>query len=267
MFILTFAIPLIVLIIAYTLMIIFISRTKMTANRKQNAKVIKMGVSLVFVFAICTGFQHFFFFITSSFSTIEISMEKLSVLFVVSNFFVSLQASINPFLYGNIQSVLINRKKKTRKVSLYVTRNDTTLHTVTTYHRNCSVPSTDTYPGGNICRMEYKQDGETNENHEIKGNYPFQTRNGIKQNYEICEEYHFNDNTEMYISNLLSDQYLPKYNLKENTQSCDVSEIYDVNYNLHFNSSMYEFDKSILNNGDQLLLAYECGYFERETIL
>lgn len=115
MFILTYAIPLFALMLAYSLMIIFMKRHKMTVDRKQDVQVIKMGISLLFVFALCTGFQHFFFFITSSFSSINLTHDKLSVLFVISNFFVTLQASINPFIYGNLT---IKNIKKVVKIFL-----------------------------------------------------------------------------------------------------------------------------------------------------
>ena len=111
MFVLTYAIPLIILIIAYALMFCYMKKHKRVVNRSQNAKVIRMGTSLLFVYAICNGFQHFFFFITSSFSIVRLSMENLSVLFIVANFFVSVQACVNPFLYGDITA------KNIRKIS------------------------------------------------------------------------------------------------------------------------------------------------------
>ena len=117
MFVFVYALPLLVLVLTHWVMIYYIRTHTIGVNQQQNIKLVFMGVKLVTVFAVCTGFQHVFFFVMSSFSTVRISMEEASILFVLSNGFVSLQASLNPLLYGNFQRTIRKSRKTIRKIS------------------------------------------------------------------------------------------------------------------------------------------------------
>lgn len=117
MFIFVYALPLLILILAHILFLIYIRKNSVMMYRRLNIKLIKMSISLLFVFGVCTGFQHFFFFITSSFSSIKLPINCLAVMFVEGNFLVSIQALINPFLYGNIRKFTREGKRQLRKIS------------------------------------------------------------------------------------------------------------------------------------------------------
>jgi len=59
-----YCIPLVVMVIAYVSMVIFVRKSRFAeeVHQKFHKKVVVMGTRLVAVFAVCTGFQHFFFF-------------------------------------------------------------------------------------------------------------------------------------------------------------------------------------------------------------
>ena len=110
---LVFCLPLVTMIATYIVMIYVIrKKIKIRFNQRHHKKMLKMCISLLVVFAICTGFQHFFFFVTSTFSGVQIPIKTLHYLYVVSNFFVSLQASINPFIYGSLHEKCTCRQRK-----------------------------------------------------------------------------------------------------------------------------------------------------------
>ena len=118
MFVLVYALPLLILVITHILMICYIQTHSLGVNHKQHSKLIFMGIKLVSVFAVCTGFQHVFFFINASFSNVHLSVESSGILYVVSNALVSVQASINPFLYGSFRrSVRRGRRLVLTKLS------------------------------------------------------------------------------------------------------------------------------------------------------
>lgn len=118
MFILAFCCPLVTLAATYVTMFGMIRKKSIRTNTTQETKMIKISVSLVAVFAVCTGFQHVFFFVTSSFFRANLSIEALHYLYVISNFFVTLQASVNPFIYGRLhEKCRCNKKRVTRFTS------------------------------------------------------------------------------------------------------------------------------------------------------
>ena len=99
-FIIVFAIPLVVIVTTQIVMIVAVARE--TSNKKQNQRMVVMVISLVVVFTVCTGFQHLYFFITE-FARLEMKLSTRVLLFALSNYVVSLQAAINPIVYGTLR--------------------------------------------------------------------------------------------------------------------------------------------------------------------
>ena len=64
-------------------------------------QVLRKLIVLVITFTICTGFQHALYLITT-FTSELMSRNTLIWLYATSNLVVSLQAAINPFIYGNL---------------------------------------------------------------------------------------------------------------------------------------------------------------------
>ena len=119
LFVFTYAVPLLVLALTHAHMISIIRNNCMAKYHTQNTKVIRMGIYLVSVFVVCTGFQHIYFFINASFSKIHLNMDQMAYLYVISNYLVSAQACINPFLYGSLCRTLmhiIESNKTTKKI-------------------------------------------------------------------------------------------------------------------------------------------------------
>ena len=132
-FILVFAIPLVVIVTTQVIMVVAVA--KKTSNRKQNKRMMTMVVALVVVFTICTGFQHFFFLI-SEFGSLHIDISTKATLYALSNCVVSLQAAVNPVIYGTLRRdfkkafthslVVVLIKLKLHKGILYDANSDTT---------------------------------------------------------------------------------------------------------------------------------------------
>ncbi|XP_057299812.1 pyroglutamylated RF-amide peptide receptor-like [Hydractinia symbiolongicarpus] len=101
-FVLVFAIPLVVIVVTHVIMISVMMRDSRTVHRQHNKRMIRMVIALVLVFSICTGFQHVYFFL-ATFSNISLSLQSSALLFGMSNFVVSLQASLNPIIYGTLR--------------------------------------------------------------------------------------------------------------------------------------------------------------------
>ncbi|XP_066918146.1 uncharacterized protein [Clytia hemisphaerica] len=99
-FTLVFAIPLIVIVTTQIIMIYVVARE--TANKKQNQRMVTMVIALVVVFTVCTGFQHIYFFI-GTFGNIAMNLETQTLLYALSNYVVSLQAALNPIIYGTLR--------------------------------------------------------------------------------------------------------------------------------------------------------------------
>ncbi|XP_004211286.2 neuropeptide Y receptor type 6 [Hydra vulgaris] len=104
MFVLSFAIPLLIIIVAHIVMIYIVVKETDTKHRKQNQRMISMLVALVLVFSICTGFQHVYFYMIEYFKDkIQLTPKAWALLFGSSNFVVSLQAALNPVIYGTLR--------------------------------------------------------------------------------------------------------------------------------------------------------------------
>ena len=102
MFVLVYAIPLLAIIVAHILMIIALMRDKRSMHRQQNKRMLQRITPLVIVFLICTGFQHIYYLLMM-FSNITFSANTSALMFSTSNFVVSLQAALNPIIYGTLR--------------------------------------------------------------------------------------------------------------------------------------------------------------------
>ena len=72
------------------------------SNKKQNQRMVAMVISLVIVFTVCTGFQHVYFFI-HEYGKMKFKLSTQVLLYALSNYVVSLQAAINPIIYGTLR--------------------------------------------------------------------------------------------------------------------------------------------------------------------
>ena len=72
------------------------------SNKKQNQRMVTMVILLVVVFTVCTGFQHLYFFI-HEYGQIKFKLSTQVLLYALSNYVVSLQAAINPIIYGTLR--------------------------------------------------------------------------------------------------------------------------------------------------------------------
>lgn len=104
-FIISFSIPLVVITTTYGLIRYILRRGLRIMNPAYERRMTRMGVALVVVFFVCTGFQHIFYFLYT-FSDWKFTDHAVGLLFGISNFLVSLQAALNPFLYSNIHQDL-----------------------------------------------------------------------------------------------------------------------------------------------------------------
>lgn len=120
MFALLFCLPLVALFVIYLLIVYKVGRSGCVQQRK----TIRIGVTLVFVFAVCTGFQHLFFFVTWLNLNENMNANTLASLYVLSNFCVSLQAAINPFIYGWLPCRRRKRSRSTTEIELLQMNND-----------------------------------------------------------------------------------------------------------------------------------------------
>jgi len=98
MFVVVFLIPLLIIIITHAYMISSMMSDKSSIHRTHNKRMIRMIILLVLVFTICTGMQHVNFLYSAYIST-----DFKPILFAVSNFVVSLQAALNPVIYGTLR--------------------------------------------------------------------------------------------------------------------------------------------------------------------
>lgn len=101
MFALLFVIPLILIFILHVIMVVVISKEKNIINQKQNRKMIKMTIAVVTVFLICTGMQHTYFLVMVYGNVSDIRFGAF--FFCASNFVVSVQAALNPIIYGTFR--------------------------------------------------------------------------------------------------------------------------------------------------------------------
>lgn len=118
-FIVTYCAPLLIMAIAYPLMARSARKISEEVSRQAfHQRMLVVGARLVVVFAVCTGFQHVFFFMTSSFSGLaSLPLPILAHWYALSNLLVSLQAAINPFIYGNPGKVI--RIKRFVRISTF----------------------------------------------------------------------------------------------------------------------------------------------------
>ncbi|XP_065657139.1 somatostatin receptor type 2 [Hydra vulgaris] len=104
MFVLSFAIPLLIITVAHIVMIYIVVKETDSKHRKQNQRMISMLVALVLVFSICTGYQHVYFYMIEYFKDkMKLTEKTWALLFGSSNFVVSLQAALNPVIYGTLR--------------------------------------------------------------------------------------------------------------------------------------------------------------------
>ena len=104
MFVLSFVIPLLIIIIAHIVMIYVMLKETNSTHRKQNKRMIRMVVALVLVFSLCTGYQHVYFYLVAYFpKTLNLSNKTWGLIFASANFVVSLQAALNPVIYGTLR--------------------------------------------------------------------------------------------------------------------------------------------------------------------
>ncbi|XP_065657140.1 neuropeptide Y receptor type 6 [Hydra vulgaris] len=101
MFVLSFVIPLLIIIVAHIVMIYVMMKETNSAHREQNKRVIRMLVALVMIFSICTGYQHVYFYLSNFYN--KFSLNTWNLMFASSNFVVSLQAALNPVIYGTLR--------------------------------------------------------------------------------------------------------------------------------------------------------------------
>jgi len=101
MFALLFVIPLILIFILHVIMVVVIAKEKNSINQKQNRKMIKMTIAVVTVFLICTGMQHTYFLVMVYGNVSDIRFGAF--FFCASNFVVSVQAALNPIIYGTFR--------------------------------------------------------------------------------------------------------------------------------------------------------------------
>lgn len=101
-FVIMFALPLLIIIITHVVMFFVMNKDKNSIHRKHNKRMIRMVVALVIVFTVCTGFQHVNFFISTHLYK-NLSLQDAGFYYSISNFFVCLQATLNPIIYGTLR--------------------------------------------------------------------------------------------------------------------------------------------------------------------
>ena len=100
MFVISYLVPLLVIFVVHIIMLYVMIKDRNSEHREQNKRMIKMIIAVVSVFTVCTGVQHVYFF----FSTYaNLSDRTRTLFFITSNFFVSLQAALNPVIYGTFR--------------------------------------------------------------------------------------------------------------------------------------------------------------------
>lgn len=102
MFIVVFAIPLAIIFILHVVMVAIIRKEENVVHRRHNKKMMHLTVAVVIVFTVSTGFQHVYFFLTV-YGKILLKIKETALLYCISNFVVSLQASLNPIIYGTLR--------------------------------------------------------------------------------------------------------------------------------------------------------------------
>ena len=101
-FFLLFVIPLLIIILTHVVMFVVILRDKNSIHAQHHKHMIRMVVALVIVFTLCTGSQHVYFFINTYFYH-PLTLQDLALGYSISNLFVSLQAALNPIIYGSLR--------------------------------------------------------------------------------------------------------------------------------------------------------------------
>lgn len=130
-FVINFGFPLVVIVATYLLILVTVrherhqhfQRFRSNLHNIFGSRMIKMVVGLIVVFFICSGCQHVVYFIFE-YSHINIENETIGLLFGVSNFLVSLQAALNPFLYCKLHANLWNQcfRKELKKPLVEIAR-------------------------------------------------------------------------------------------------------------------------------------------------
>ncbi|XP_066918145.1 uncharacterized protein [Clytia hemisphaerica] len=96
--VLQYILPLILISGVHIHMAIIVSRQQQEAINELHKRMIRMVIMLLFTYSICNGMQHINFYLSVY---LHIHNESFgSYLFLFSNFAISLQAAINPLIYG-----------------------------------------------------------------------------------------------------------------------------------------------------------------------
>lgn len=103
MFILTFLVPLIIIFVIHVIMVQRVRKETCVIYRTHVKQMMHLTIAVVVVFTICTGCQHFFFILSLK-TNFEVT--TLAVLFCASNFMVTMQAAVNPVIYGTLRKDL-----------------------------------------------------------------------------------------------------------------------------------------------------------------
>ena len=102
-FIVNFAVPLLIIFVIHLIMVYTIGKDKNFHHRSHNRKMIKLTVGVVLTFSICTGSQHVYFFATTLKPNIFSDLQQMSLVYCISNLVVSVQAAVNPIMYGTLR--------------------------------------------------------------------------------------------------------------------------------------------------------------------
>ena len=82
----------------FHMLIVILRDSDSSAHKTHHKKMIRMVITLVLVYAICSSPQHIFFF-WMTFGNLT-QLKEAKAIFKVSNFLIILQAALNPIIYG-----------------------------------------------------------------------------------------------------------------------------------------------------------------------
>ncbi len=145
MFGLTFIIPLLIILVLHALMFYKVNYELVSSpDRRDDNRMTRMIIIIVLIFTVCTGSQHFYFFI-SQFTNIEQDDPSTdAILFFGSNMLVTVQSACNPIIYGTFREDFNVAYRRIMKRVGTVLRRVTLLYTNVDQYVACAATTTGT---------------------------------------------------------------------------------------------------------------------------
>ena len=130
-------------------MVYKMSQDKLSIN-KLHMRMVKMVIALMLIYLVCNGLQHVIFFL-STYTSLIYTTSYGPYMFIVSNLVISVQAALNPFIYGasrnDFKSAYLNFiQRMSRKVGVCLFNKDTADHhySLQNQHSSSSNKTSDT---------------------------------------------------------------------------------------------------------------------------